>query len=372
MERDELRALLAAGPSRRFNVLEVTVRQERAGEPLLFRHRFLNRCIILKHLDHRDRGRGSPATDLHHRPANTLIYLPYDPERPFEGGESMFYAQGAFRALLAARTTTADRPSADVLHDEAILDVLDDLPALNPFLLREALARAGQRVPDAYVAPDAEIAERLQRRLHRRVRPLVVAALDHDDAAADCALATLVDAFLQPERSDHLKLLGAALRLDPEQAPQLLSAWAGIAFFEEELARLKPTIHDFAHWLTRPWTALPAGGDGELSHVRRRVRAAWAEIRDIADTYQNSYRALVFHSDPEPFVDFLRRCSDSYRSMGDLLGRFEQAVHAWRLHTKTFARKAPPPEVMAEFLGFLRRTFDAGDAADGGLAAAAG
>jgi hypothetical protein len=361
MERSELRALLEAGPSRRFNVLEVTARQQREGGATLFRHGFLNRCIILKHLDHRDRGRGNTAGQRGQRPANTLIYMPYDPVHPFDGGESFLYSRKTFRALQADRAGSARAASVDLRHDEAILDVLDDLPALNPFLLREAVTRAGLSVPDAYVAPDPDIAERLQRRLHRRVRPLVIAAFANDEAAADCQLGTLVDAFLQPERSAHLEALGAALQLDPEQAPRLLSAWAGIAFFEEELTRLKPAIHEFAQWLTQRAAADPANADAAVDRVRLRVRAAWAEIREIIDTYQNSYQELVFHSHPEPFVAFLRRCGDSYRSMGDLIGRFEQAVHAWRVHTTTFARTPPPPEVMAEFLRFLSHTFGAED-----------
>ena len=361
MERSELRALLEAGPSRRFNVLEVTLRQQREGGATLFRHGYLNRCIILKHLEHRDRGRGDSVGQHGQRPANTLIYLPYDPRRPFDGGESLLYSREAFRALGADRGGGASTASSDLRHDEAILDVLDDLPALNPFLLREALDRAGLSVPDAYVAPDPDIAERLQRRLHRRVRPLVIAAFANDEAAADCALATLVEAFLQPERSDHLAPLGTALQLDPEQAPRLLSAWAGIAFFEEELARLKPAIHEFAQWLTQRATADPVNADAAVDRVRRRVRAAWSEIREIIDTYQDSYHDLVFHSRPEPFVAFLSRCGDSYRSMGDLIGRFEQAVHAWRVHTTTFARTPPPPGVMAEFLRFLSHTFGAED-----------
>lgn len=361
MERSELRALLEAGPSRRFNVLEVTLRQQRQGGATLFRHGFLNRSIILKHLDHRERGRGNTVAPSGQRPANTLIYLPYDPARPFDGGESLLYSRQAFRALQADRGGSASVAATHLRHDEAILDVLDDLPALNPFLLREAVARAGLSVPDAYVAPDPDIAERLQRRLHRRVRPLVIAAFANDEAAADCALGALVEAFLQPERSAHLEPLATALQLEPDEAPRLLSAWAGIVFFEEELARLKPAIHEFAQWLTQRAAADPAHVDVAVDRVRRRMRAAWAEIREIVDTYQTSYQELVFKRRPDPFVAFLSRCGDSYRSMGDLIGRFEQAVHAWRVHKTTFARTPPPPKVTAEFLRFLSHTFGAED-----------
>ncbi|MFP4127154.1 MAG: hypothetical protein ACLFU0_10975 [Alphaproteobacteria bacterium] len=89
MEPSELRALLEAGPSRRFNALEVTPRQQREGGATLFRHDFSNRSIILQHLDHRERGRANTVAQSGRRPANTLIHLPYDPADPFDGGESL-------------------------------------------------------------------------------------------------------------------------------------------------------------------------------------------------------------------------------------------------------------------------------------------
>ena len=133
--------------------------------------------------------------------------------------------------------------------------------------------------------------------------------------------------------------------------------------------RLKPDIHAFAHWLADPARAARPADAAKLGALRACVRQAWADIRGILDGYQRSYRALVFGGDPDSFVAFLRRCRQGYWTMGDLLGRFEQAVHAWRLQTAAFARTPLPPDLLSEFLDFLTRTFLAGD--DGPVAAVA-
>ncbi|MFP4271228.1 MAG: hypothetical protein ACLFTL_11765, partial [Alphaproteobacteria bacterium] len=90
----------------------------------------------------------------------------------------------------------------------------------------------------------------------------MIAAFANDEAAADCALGALVEAFLQPERSAHLEPLATALQLEPDEAPRLLSAWAGIVFFEEELARLKPAIREIAQWPTHRAAVDGAHGGG--------------------------------------------------------------------------------------------------------------
>jgi hypothetical protein len=371
VDRAQLRTLLAGGPSRRFNALEVTLKLEEEGraDETLFRHGFLNRAIVFKHLDHRLADQGGPVPGQPQRPVNTLIYMPYDPHRPGDGGEAMLYSRANIRRLYAARTNTTERPGEALLHDEAILDILDELPALNPFLLREAFERAGRPSPEPYLALDREVTHRLQRRLHRRVRPLVVAAFGAGNQAVGGALDNLVEAFVRPDKSHLLTRLGGALRLSPETAPEVLSAWASIAFFEDELARLKPAIRGLAQWLAEAAGPLETLGQRERRELEDRFRAlrasvreAWRQVRGILEAYQQSYDALVFDDDPQPFTAFLRRCRGDYWRMGDLFGRFEQACHAWQLYTAPFGTGPLPVQLLDEFLRFLDRTFSTGGA----------
>jgi hypothetical protein len=329
----------------------------------------LNRAVFFKHLDLRLRDHVDTFAGQDRRPVHTLIFLPYDPDRPGDGGEAMIYSRANLRRLHASRTNSGGRLTSELMEDEAVLDVLDEMPALNPFLMRESFERAGRPLAEAYLTLDGAALHRLQRRLYRRVRPLVLAAFGASDQDVGDALDNVVEAFMRPGKTGKLRQLGTALRVDPDKTPAVLGAWVSIAFFEDELARLKPSIHGFAHWLAHAGAGLDALGHADrrelverLSRLRASVRAAWREVRDLLEVYQQSYKALVFEDDPQPFVAFLQRCRENYWKIGDLFGRFEQATHAWQRHTSAFGSGPLPIQLLDEFLRFLERTFLAGDA----------
>mgnify|MGYP006284611843 CR=1 FL=1 len=176
MDRTQLRLLLGTGPSRRLNVLETTRRlqvEERTTQ-LLFNTSFLNRAILFKSVEALKpasasrKGRKKKA-----KPSRTLIFLPYDAERPGDGGEALPYDRDNLRRVVDVRHAQSQGWVSALEDDEAILDLLDDLPTLNPFLIRDAFGRAGRRVPEPYLTLDATLTARLRRRLEGRVRPLV-------------------------------------------------------------------------------------------------------------------------------------------------------------------------------------------------------
>ena len=341
---------------------------------MLFKTPFLNRAVFFKHLDLRLHDHVDTFAGQDRRPVHTLIFLPCDPDRPGDGGEAMIYSRANLRRLHASRTNSGERPTSELMEDEAVLDeavldVLDEMPALNPFLMRECSERAGRPLAEAYPTLDGAVLHRLQRRRYRRVRPLVLAAFGASDQDVGDALDNVVEAFMRPGKTDKLRQLGTALSVDPDKTPEVLGAWVSIAVFEDELARLKPSIHGFAHWLAHAGAGLEALGHADrrelverLSRLRASVRAAWREVRDILEAYQQSYKALVFEDDPQPFVGFLQRCRENYWKIGDLFGRFEQATHAWQRHTSTFGSGPLPIQLLDEFLRFLERTFLIGDA----------
>src|SRR5512144_268243 len=89
MDREILGIFLQSGPARKFDVSRFTrtiTASGAADQPLLFRNRFLNysilfKCIILDDYAKRQREKS----------ISTLIYMPYDSQRPNEGGESKAY-----------------------------------------------------------------------------------------------------------------------------------------------------------------------------------------------------------------------------------------------------------------------------------------
>jgi len=70
---------------------------------------------------------------------NTVIYIPYDFENAYGGGESDVYRGEEFIKMLAKKVAQGE-PSADLVNrlrsDAKILDLLDSMHSLDPFLFR--------------------------------------------------------------------------------------------------------------------------------------------------------------------------------------------------------------------------------------------
>ncbi|MFP4360702.1 MAG: hypothetical protein ACLFTG_08485 [Alphaproteobacteria bacterium] len=380
MDRTQLRLLLDTGPSRRLNVLDTTTRLQAEGRhrDVLFNTSFLNRSILFKFpetpdtpVNSRQRRRRRHKLDkARKKPVRTLVYLPYDATRPGDGGEALTYSRDSLRRVIAS---SGDGVTSDLEEDEAKLELLDGLPTLNPFLLREAFGRSGREIPEPYLALDPNVRTRLRRRLDSRVRPLALAAFGDNDGDVNQRLENVIDALLVPERGDDLQPLGRALQIDPGEAPGVLNAWAGIAFFEDEVDRLKPAVHDLAYWLAEEAEPLeylaPAQRsalDRDLRRVRTAARAAWRETRKILDDYRDSYISLVFEDTPGPFVRFLRDARARYWRMGELFGAFEQAVSAFEHHQEQHGDALMPARKLEQLLDFLALTFSAETGDDSG------
>ena len=155
------------------------------------------------------------------------------------------------------------------------------------------------------------------------------------------------------------------MKIEPDSAPDVLSAWAGIVFFEDELDRLKPAIRSLAQWLAeeaepREYLA-PAQRrefDTTLRQLRAAVRASWREVRSTLDHYRDTYISMVFEDTPGPFVKFLRSARSRYWRTAELFGAFEQAIYALDLYQEQYGHGPWPARTLEELVNVLQLTFN--------------
>lgn len=364
MEPAVLQTLLMAGPMRKFDVLGMTRRALTEGREHrdLFRLGFLNRSIIFKIGETAEFKTSLRAEQAWKRPIGTLVYLPYQADRPGHGGET-FVCEGLALERICESKGLCSMATDDLAHDETILMMLANIPALSPFLIKEQFERCGNPLPASYLALSAKTAERLRQRLTDRVRPLILAAFNGDGTQLGEALNRLADAFIRPDESAATDTIASALRLDRGDAAEILGAWTGIAYFEDEVRRLHPHIRDLAVWFSkfgRPRETLTREESLEVDRLanaaKSNIRNGWRQIRDLLNEYQQTYEALIFYGNPKPFVAFLRGCRLSYWHLGDLVGRFEQTVLAWRSYTRSHPDEALPMQQFSEFVRFVNET----------------
>lgn len=365
MQRDILKQYLRAGPSRRFDIAFFTNKLPKDARPsdYMFASAFLNGCILFKcvDVDHLRTRDGCKTVD-------TLIYLPYDSQRPGDGGESVVFNEETFPRLCEYKMSVSDLSRASIASDAEKLKILDSLPTFSPFVVELAFQRAAVDIPKAYLQLTPELREKLTAHLKGRLRPLIVAAYRRSAMNIEKAVEDLTTKlFCLREPGDVLPLI-EALRLPPEIAQDVLNAWIGIAYFEYEYAALQSSLKHFAGWMTHhTQTADPLSRQdrdyvASLSgSIRQRIRIDWNDIVAISSQYRNTYDAMVFGGNLEPFVSFLKTAQFSYWRMGEVLGRLEQTVLVWKYFTRYFGERKLPFSMLFEMLGVLRDVLLAAD-----------
>jgi hypothetical protein len=358
MQRETLKQYLRAGPSRRFDVLACTrkVPPEAPGAEFLFANAFLNTTILFKCVDLDSRARVD-----NERIISTLIYMPYDTEKPGDGGESVIFCEENFLRLCEYKLASGEIDGRSLIRDSEKLKILDSVPTFSPFIVELAFERVGIKVPPLYLELSPQIRSKITEHLRGRLRPLIVAAYKRASMNIDRAVEDLTSKlFCLRDVSEILPPINA-LRLPTEMAQDVLKSWIGIAYFEYEYATLQPSLKELALWVTRQHDNVEKMNRQDRLYVkslagaiRKRIQQEWNAVVGISAAYRESYDAMVFRGELEPFVKFLSGAQVSYWQMGDVLGKLEQATLVWKHFTRTFQDARLPVKLLLELLGILR------------------
>lgn len=164
--------------SRVLNLLAVWRRHGRTDEwrdKPLFQTPALNRGLIIKHRLRRDE------VDLFHvyRQSATKVILPIDLDDLRLGGRFIFVGQRNFdRALREHFGVSVDERDLETLR------LIDQLPSLDPFLLREQIKRAGLDVARCYFELTEGDMKRMFSFVESQIAPLVAMSMTAEASPA--------------------------------------------------------------------------------------------------------------------------------------------------------------------------------------------
>jgi hypothetical protein len=364
MDREILSIFLQSGPARKFDVSRFTrmiVTSESADWSLLFRNKFLNyailfKCIILD--DYAKSGRD--------KSISTLVYIPYDGQRPNDGGESFVFSPADFSRYCAHKLHTTNIDLMAVEYDLELLKILDSLPTFSPLIVELALERNNMTIPHTYLDLTPELRVKLRAQLKGRIRPLIVAAYDRSSVSVEKAVEDMTGKLFSLHNVQEILPLVQALRLPPENAIEFLSSWIGITYFEYEYSMIQNHLKEFAVWLSKS-TYMNEHisvrerdyADALVRQIKERLSIDWKRIYALSDEYRDTYSALVYNGEIAKFSKFLLKCKQAYWELGDLLGRFEQTAIAWRVFHASYHGKRIPFPILINFFALLRKLHDA-------------
>ncbi len=301
-----------------------------------FRNVQMNKALVVKHTVRPNE------REYFTRPRRTAtkIILPFDTSDLKLGGRAIFVDQIGFDAFAASYF--ADKDVAANL-DVQVLRCLDDIPSLDPFLVREHLARHGFRPAACYLKISAHDLQAMVSYANAEIQRLVLKA---SGAGMEAGAVRLTTKILANTLDRDLEPLRNTFKMGEEDFAEGLFAWRGFLYFKWRQRDLQTDLAALVEDLTSYRTVGPTDEETKayLAKARprlaRKIMAAMNSTQAILNIYDMAYRALAEGSNPGPFRTFLMKGPSLFFTLGEALGILSHigAFWAYRLNGKGQSR----------------------------------
>jgi len=341
----------SASTARVLNLLKVCHEHELDADwsaSPLFHTPVLNRSLIIKHRLRRD----ELDAFRPRRQVATKIIIPIDTADLKSGGRYLFVGQRHFeRTMREAFGVEAGHP------DLTTLTLIDALPSLDPFLLREQLRRSGIEPAPCYFSISENDLTRMLQFVEGEIRPLVTLSLGGGADAAG-SIRRLADKILSNAPGDRMEELQKTLQLRPAEYQEGVFCWKGFLYYKWVLASLS---QDITAVTAAVRTVKPIGKTDRIAReyldrgrqgLGDRIGEVCEEAARTLRIYDDAYADLTQDARPGAFRDFLLRAPRLFTSLGEQLGAIQHVVSFWRFR---FGPGAPPvgvEELIDVFMDF--------------------
>jgi hypothetical protein len=322
-----LTALKGASTSRVFNlqaICDVKMQSDLSGAAL-FSSPALNRSIIIKHRMRAD--------DLDLMPGQrtvcTKVIVPFDARDLRAGGKSLLIGQHNYLETL--RDVGQYHGKHDIERDIRILKFLDDIPSLDPFLLREKLRSNGINPDPRYfsISPGDQ----------QRMFDYTAGELDRLTGLAggsENATGKMVGALLSNDVDEKLEPLRLTLSLSEEEFREGVFSWRGFIYYKWCLSELWPHLLNCLGHLKalQPVGAIDADQKSFLKSARQSILLGAKQnndaVRRLLQIYEDAYNSLLCGKDPQQFRKFLLDAPALFLDIGEKMGALSHITSFWR------------------------------------------
>jgi hypothetical protein len=328
--------------------------QSHAQRPF-FSSGLLNRAIIVKHRVRRDE------KDLFKGPRQvaTKVILPLDPSDLKIGGQSFFVDQTDYPRLIHGLASGSD---IDDKRDDQLLRLLDGLPSLDPFLMRERLRDAGYLPARCYFDLSEADARRMYGFLREELEPLIEASFGQTPELLEEKSARLASKILANANDEELEPLRLVLGMSQADFAEGMFCWKGYVYYKWRMSELLPQVRPVALRIASIRTFDTANKDGEVyiaasrSTLKRAITQACRSTHLALQVYDDAFADLTRNGQPKAFREFLLRAPEIFRTLGERLGVLEHIVSFWRYRFPD----GEPPAVRVEELRDIFMDFETG------------
>jgi hypothetical protein len=290
---------------------------------------------------------------IHGNPDSTLVFAPFEPGKPANGGNWATVHSQAIRQEQRSLSGVPGLDSEATGRDAAKLGALDRLPNFAPFLAKDAMERAGIHCDAGFFAISDDEVDAVSGRLKGKLRSLAAKALGvaaNDQAGPEFVLQ--IDRLWALEGVNDVQPLSRALQIADEDALAAFQAWIGISYFETEYQLREWQLLTLVQWLidneTKNLPAMFAERNEyliKLVSVRSKLKTIWRSYKDVLARFKDAI-AFIEHSgaDIGPLAGYMANVRRDYWRASTLILLIDQCQSIYVAHQQ--------PD------GFVPETFD--------------
>lgn len=295
----------------------------------LFLSPVTNHAIILKH-----KLRANEIDELPDRRAiATKIIIPYERTNLRSGGRSMFVDQRDFDSLF--REMGNYKNEKEAVRDLVVLRLIDKLPSLDPFLLREQLRAHDVHADVSYFEISPADQDRMfsyaSKELDRLTRLVNTGQRSSEDATAK-----MVTALLSSEVNEKLEPMRVTLGLNREEFCEGAFSWRGFIYYKWTMSDFCPSLLKSLRELRElaPVEKVNADQKAYFAHSKAAIvqgtKLNIDKVGDIIGIYDKAYGSLIERRDPKLFRAFLLAAPALFLEIGQRMGALYHMDSFWK------------------------------------------
>jgi len=354
MANEQIRSLASLdnviSSSRVLNLNKIYKMQRNSAEYTskpLFSNNLLNRSILLKHrLRENERNQFADG-----RSVATKILFPIETMELKLGAQYLFVGQRDFEDRLCE---ILQEKSFDLGGDVVTLQLLDSIPSLDSYLLREFLERGGIRPADCYLENGIADRKPIQQFILNEISALAQMSFGLDEYGAKAP--ALIEELLSPKAAEVTDELRQTLQMEKPAYRQGLFFWKAILFYKWQIQKIIPVAEKVFREIRRIKPVGLIGKSDRLMIESLRNKIAYkfslifSEAHEILSIYNQSYEELINTGNVMGFKEFLISSSQIFTQLGESYNDVSHIVNFWRYRPKKGHSVAVTLEVLASML----------------------
>lgn len=207
----------------------------------------------------------------------TGIYIPNNPDNPMGGGAAI-YPRRKNNDGLMEEYLGLSRQSAEmkIRNDIRLLDVIDHVPSIDPFLLKTRFETLGMQIPDGCIRISDSEEKATRGLIEDSLGPIIIKAFEKTGGITPERMKRAIDVIWNPRQPDAALFMKAfGFRLT--EAPEMFFALQGVTFYRHLFGLVGGQLQAVRDWMNGPATAPEDMGRHPDYNVKRH-KALVAEV----------------------------------------------------------------------------------------------